>query len=133
MKVIIDSNVWISFLLGFQKELMHDVLLNEHIDIYVCPQLIHEIQDVASRPKIQNRINEADVERLFRLIRVYCVSAEIKQRAVTYIRDEKDIYLLSLSKTIKADYIITGDRDLVVLEEYNDAKIVTPAQFKMIQ
>ena len=25
MRVIIDCNVWISFLLGFQKELIHDV------------------------------------------------------------------------------------------------------------
>ena len=31
MKVIIDCNVWVSFLLGFQKELMYNVLRNEHI------------------------------------------------------------------------------------------------------
>ena len=64
MKVIIDCNVWVSFLLGFQKELMYDVLRNEHIDVYVCPQLIHEIRDVANRPKIRSRIKDEDRLRL---------------------------------------------------------------------
>ena len=132
MKVIIDSNVWISFLLGFQKELMHDVLMNEHIEVYVCSQLMHEIQDVVTRPKIQNRVNEADTEMLFRIIKMYCANTEIKQCATTHVRDEKDVYLLSLSQTIKADYIITGDNDLVVIEEYKGTKIVTPAQFRSI-
>ena len=132
MKVIIDSNVWISFLLGFQKELMHDVLVDERIDVYVCAQLMREIQDVATRPKIQSRINETDVEQLLRLIKVYCMSADVKQHAMAHVRDENDKYLLSLAQTINADYIVTGDNDLIVLEKYNNTQIVTPAQFKSI-
>ena len=81
---------------------------------------------------IQSRINETDVEQLFRLIKVYCKTAEIQQHAITHIRDIKDVYLLSLSQTIKADYIITGDNDLIVLEKYKNTQIVTPAQFKSV-
>jgi hypothetical protein len=111
---------------------MHDVLTNEHIDVYVCPQLIREIRDVASRPKIRSRIGEEDLEQLFRLIKAYCINTTIIQQAVVSIRDNKDLYLLSLAQTIDANYIVSGDSDLLVLQEHQDVRIVSPAQFKMI-
>ncbi|MBR1878422.1 MAG: putative toxin-antitoxin system toxin component, PIN family [Paludibacteraceae bacterium] len=132
MKIIIDSNVWVSFLLGFQKSLIHDVLSNEHIDVFVCPQLLHEIQDVASRPKILSRIKEFDIEQLLRLIKVYCINTKISNRVNVAIRDTKDLYLLSLAETVKADYIVSGDKDLLVLQEYKQTRILSPAQFKLI-
>ena len=132
MKVIIDCNVWISFLLGFQKELMQDVLTNEHIDVYVCPQLIREIREVAGRPKIQDRIGEGDLEQLFRLIKAYCINTTIFQQAEVSIRDSKDLYLISLAQTIDANYIVSGDKDLIVLQKHNNVRIVSPSQFKMI-
>ena len=132
MKVIIDCNVWISFLLGFQKELMYDVLRNEHIDVYVCPQLIHEIRDVANRPKIRSRIGDEDINQLFLLIKTYCINKTILQQAVVSVRDPKDLYLLSLCETVDANYMISGDNDLLDLQTYKEARIVSPAQFKMI-
>ena len=132
MKVIIDCNVWISFLLGFQKEMMFDVLTNEHIEVFVCPQLMREIRDVANRPKIRSRIGEKDLEQLFALIKAYCVNTNVIQQAVVSIRDSKDLYLLSLSQTVDANYIISGDNDLLVLQSHQNARIVSPAQFKMI-
>ena len=132
MKVIIDCNVWISFLLGFQKELMHDILTNENMQVFVCPELTHEIDDVASRAKISIRISEEDIEQLFRLIRAYCTNAQIEKRSATDIRDTKDLYLLSFAETIDADYIITGDKDLLVLNNNQGTKILSPSQFKLI-
>ena len=132
MRVIIDCNVWISFLLGFQKELMHDVLTNEHMDVYVCPQLMREIRDVASRPKIKSRLGDEDLEQLFRLIRAYCINTNISQTADVYIRDSKDLYLLSLAESIEADYIISGDKDLTDLEKHRNTNILSPSQFRLI-
>lgn len=45
------------------------------------------------------------------------------------LRDKKDLYLLSLADTIKANYIVTGDKDLLVLEKHNHTKIVTITEF----
>jgi len=132
MKVIIDSNVWVSFLLGFQKDFMYNVLTNKHIDVYVCPSLVHEIRDVATRPKIRTRIGDQDMEMLARLIKTYCINTPIVQQAIVSIRDPKDLYLLSLSETIDANYIISGDNDLLALQTYKNTRIVSPAQFKMI-
>jgi len=132
MKVIIDCNVWISFLLGFQKGLMHDILTNESIKVFVCPELMHEIDDVASRAKISNRVSEEDIEQLFRLIRAYCTNVQIEKHSATDIRDAKDLYLLSFAETIDANYIVTGDKDLLVLNNNQGTRILSPAQFKLL-
>lgn len=129
MNLIIDCNVWISFLLGFQKELFSLILQDSNIDIYVCSELIKEIHEVSERPKIQKYCKHGDVDRLFRIIKLYCKFTDIQYIAVSDIRDPKDLYLLSLSETVHADYIITGDADLTSLEEHKGTKILTPAEF----
>ena len=45
-------------------------------------------------------------------------------------RDPKDDFLLALSKESKANYLITGDKDLLYIEVYGRTKIVTVRQFK---
>lgn len=45
-------------------------------------------------------------------------------------RDPKDDYLLALAKAAKADLLITGDEDLLVLKKYGKARILKPAAFK---
>ena len=48
-KVIIDTDIWISFLIGHQTALMRRMLTDLRFDVYVCARLVEEIRDVASR------------------------------------------------------------------------------------
>ncbi len=45
-------------------------------------------------------------------------------------RDQKDNFILELAETCKAKYIITGDKDLLVLKEWKECKIITLREFK---
>lgn len=54
MKVIIDTNLWISFLLGHQTQLVRRILIDMRFDVCVCERLIDEICDVAGRDKIHS-------------------------------------------------------------------------------
>ncbi len=47
MKVIIDTNLWISFLIGHQTQLVRRMLTDLRFDVCVCSRLIEEIRDVA--------------------------------------------------------------------------------------
>jgi len=47
----------------------------------------------------------------------------------TAIRDANDMYLLSLAETVQADFILTGDKDLLTLQSYRQTKIVTYSMF----
>ena len=64
MKVIIDTNLWISFLIGHQTQLVRRMLTDLRFDVYVCSQLIEEIRDVASRDKIRKYVSDADLTDL---------------------------------------------------------------------
>lgn len=130
MIIILDSNIWVSFLLGFQREFVRRVLTDPDIAVYVCPQLLNEIKDVASRPKIQNRIQPTDLEDMLNLIAIFCHNALIHHDAVSEVRDAKDLYLLSLAETIGAEYLVSGDNDLADLQEHGTTHIVTIAEFK---
>jgi len=44
-------------------------------------------------------------------------------------RDPKDNFLLSLSLDGRADFLLTGDKDLLVLEKFAETKIVTMSEF----
>jgi len=49
--------------------------------------------------------------------------------AVKICRDEKDNFLLNLSIDSKADYLISGDNDLLVLKQIEKTKIITFTDF----
>lgn len=70
MKVIIDCNIWISFLLGRQTFLMRKILTNPMLDIFVCHELLTEIKDVACREKIRKYIDISDIDTRVRVKKV---------------------------------------------------------------
>lgn len=64
MKVIIDTNLWISFLIGHQTSLVRQMLTDLRFDVFVCSKLIDEIRNVASRDKIRKYHDSTDLDDL---------------------------------------------------------------------
>lgn len=124
MRIIIDTNLWISFTIGKRLSALEILLKNKRIEIYVCKELINEYKDVVLRPKLKKYIQPNDVSATLELISLYCYCIDIKEQAISPIRDSKDLYLLSLADTIKANYIVSGDNDLLVLKVHNHTKIL---------
>lgn len=48
----------------------------------------------------------------------------------TICRDEKDNYLLDLIDISKADFLVSGDKDLITLNPFKTAQILTPSEFE---
>jgi putative PIN family toxin of toxin-antitoxin system len=133
MRVIIDTNLWISFLLGHQVDFIHRLLTDQRFEVYVCKRLIEEIRDVAGRDKIRKYLRPSDFDDLLEIIHVFCHLANIETSvALTAVRDPKDLYLLALADTIGANYLVSGDADLTDLGKYNKTKIIKLADFKQI-
>lgn len=53
---------------------------------------------------------------------------EVKSE-VLVCRDPKDNFLLSFAKDGRADYLVTGDKDLLVVSRFGDTKIVAIKEF----
>lgn len=133
MKVIIDTNLWISFLIGHQTQVVRRMLTDLRFDVYVCERLIEEIRDVASRDKIRKRVTPADVEDLLSIIHAFCQFVTIQTEvSLSALRDPKDLFLLALAETIDADYIVSGDADLTDIGQYQLTKIIKLADFKVM-
>ena len=132
MNIIIDTNLWISFMIGKKLSIMRFLFTNSEIKIYVCDELLNEFSNVSSKLKIQKYITDEDIKETYKLIDNYCHFVSINKKAISSIRDKSDLYLLSFADTITADFILTGDKDLLVLQIHNQTKIVTYKEFTAI-
>ena len=132
MKVIFDCNIWVSFLIGHHLPTVRKMLTSPTIEVYCCPQLMAEVVDVVSRDKIRRYTTNAEVEDLLRIIRAYCLNVELSHEAKSAVRDPKDLYLLSLAEAIGADYLISGDADLLVLGQHGVTKLVKLSEFRSL-
>ena len=132
MKVIIDTNLWISFVIGKKLSVMRSLFTNPEIRIYVCRELLDEFADVSSRLKLRKYITNNDLEETYRLMDQYCSFVSIRKQAISSVRDKKDLYLLSLAESVSADFILTGDKGLLSLQSHNQTKILTYKEFAQI-
>ena len=132
MKIILDCNIWISFLIGHQISFVRQLLNDARFQVYACERLLEEIQDVCSREKIKKYIRTDDVADLLNIIYDYCQFAIIGENTLSPIRDPKDLYLLTLAETIDAIYIVSGDKDLLDLKQHKQTRIIKLADFRQM-
>ena len=108
MNVILDTNIWVSFLFGKQLHTVADLFSNKNIHVYVSRELIAELACVLARPKIRQHISDQSIEAMWSLMREQCLPIEDYPSEDAMVRDAKDAYLLDMTKAIPADYIVTG-------------------------
>jgi uncharacterized protein len=128
IKVIIDTNLWISFLIGKQLVSLKPLLVEQTIQPILSEQLLQEIVLVTQRPKLEKYFPQSKVNELIDLLKIIGLSININSK-VTLCRDAKDNYLLALAKDSQANFLITGDKDLLVLKQFESTKIVTYQEF----
>ena len=123
-RIIIDTNLWISFLLTNDYSSLDIILSNSKLVLIFSDELLKEFIEVANRPKFKKYFSSQDLQDLFLQIKnhgVFIVSLSI----TNICRDPKDNFLLSLSKDGKASHLITGDKDLLDLKRYGKTKILS--------
>ncbi|NJL91113.1 MAG: putative toxin-antitoxin system toxin component, PIN family [Coleofasciculaceae cyanobacterium SM2_1_6] len=128
IKVIIDTNLWVSFLIGKELANLKELIVNQSIEVVLCDQIIEEITLVTQRPKLQKYFPAERVQELLELLSIIGLSVEIISE-VSICRDAKDNYLLALAKDSQADFLITGDGDLLSLGSFEDTEILTYKEF----
>jgi len=129
MKVVIDTNIWISYLLGGLLQRIDEKILSKEIKAVVSDESLKELSEVLSRPRFKNIFTAERIKELFSLLDSYAIVVSPSQK-VSACRDEKDNFLLEVALEGKADYLITGDEDLLVLNEFHNTKIVRPKDFE---
>jgi len=121
-KIIVDTNIWISFLIGKSLKSLQDHIDSQTVLIVTCNEQIQELTAVFKRPKIRKYFTPKQIGEFFELLDESSVNVVIKTKT-DLCRDLKDNYLLSLAIDSHADFLITGDNDLLVLNSIETTRI----------
>ena len=127
-KIILDTNLWISFLISKKFSDIDSLIDNKKITLVFSEELITEFIDVVNRPKFDKYFSKKDIARILDLFDQYGQLTKVKSD-INICRDKKDNFLLNLSIDSKADYLITGDNDLLILEKIKHTKIINFTDF----
>lgn len=101
------------------------------IEIIVTDRLLEEIQEVATRKRFDKYFQNDDVEGFFKYLQSISTHKQIISK-VNICRDEKDNYLLALAQDCKADYVVTGDKDLLTLGTFGKTQIIRFNEFNEV-
>jgi putative PIN family toxin of toxin-antitoxin system len=127
-KVIIDTYLWISFLISGEHQKMDFLFSSGKIRLLFSERLFAEFIGVTGREKFRKYFSKSDIDELAMMMKK--VAKIVRTTTVlTQCRDPKDDFLLELAVDGKADYLITGDNDLLELKTINKTKIVTIGYF----
>jgi len=127
-KVIIDTNLWISFLISKNYKQLDQIIFEGKCTLVFSDELMEEFLTVSKRPKFRRFFTQEDTENLIETIQEFADFFEVVSN-VKVCRDIKDNFLLSLSKDSKANFLLTGDNDLLELKSFESTKIVTISDF----
>ena len=130
-RVVIDTNIWISFLIGKHLAGLHRHIDSGLVEVVTCEAQLRELADVLNRPRIRKYISEVQAETFLDLLCEIALMVEPVQ-GPTICRDPKDDYLLYMAIAAQADYLVSGDNDLLTLDYIVDTKIITYTDFDMM-
>ena len=124
MRILFDTNLWISFMIGRRLASLGEVLYRHDVKVYVSEQELDEIRNVIERPKFDKLISQETRYYFFEMVYDVCLFTDITVNAISPIRDPKDLYLLSMAESVPVDYIVSGDSDLTDLGQHNGIPII---------
>lgn len=127
-KIILDTNLWISFLISKKLSEIDKRIEAKEIVLIFSKELLEEFIDVVSRPKFKKYFLKKDIEKMLEYFDQYGKLIKVLSD-IEICRDKKDNFLLNLAKDSEADYLITGDKDLLILEKFENTKILTFSEF----
>ena len=128
LKIIIDTNLWISFVISKKLNLLDPLLLTGKARLLFSTELIDEIERTISKPKLKHFFGIKGIDEMLIAFDPFIDLIEVDSM-VTICRDPKDNFLLALAKDGKADILLTGDKDLLQIKKFGKTKIKSITSF----
>jgi putative PIN family toxin of toxin-antitoxin system len=132
MKVVLDTNLWLSAWLwqGLPQTLIE---LARERKILSCTSLeiLQELEKILGYPKLQKKLSSISFTKEEIMIGTKEISIiySILPLEVPELRDPNDVIVLATAIASQADIIVSGDKDLLILGQYQDIPILTAKDF----
>ncbi|MEA3408273.1 MAG: putative toxin-antitoxin system toxin component, PIN family [Chloroflexota bacterium] len=135
LRAVLDTNVLISGLIGTTgapRQIM-DAWLDGRYTLVTSLYLVEELAHVLSYPRIADRlVREMEAEAILAALLSQADVTPGRLRLPGVTRDPKDDAVAACAVEGDADYVVSGDRDLLVLEAFKGVAYVTPRCFMEI-
>jgi uncharacterized protein len=130
VKAVLDTNVLLSGF--FWKGAPHTCILAAEsglFELIYCDEILSEMERVVNKkfPRTKPRFNELQ-NLLFAFGRKVRISGKLK----AVLSDPNDDMVVECAVLGEAEVIVSGDRHLLCMAEYQGIKIVTPASFLQV-
>ena len=126
MTIILDTNVLISSIMyGGRVSRVHNFCFANG-RVFISKFILGELEE---KLLLKFNIENSKVGYILSEIASTCIVAVPKGLVPEICRDVDDNNILHLEKTIHADFIITGDKDLLDLKFFKKTEIISPADF----
>lgn len=135
MRVLLDANLLVSYLLHPDRasavsSVVRAAILGRFCLLVPEGLLLEMCVRVEEKTYLAQRIRREDLEELVAILRETAeMLPAIGEPIPSVVRDPKDDYLAAHAVLGRADYLVTGDRDLLALDPIESARVVTPAEF----
>ena len=132
IRVVLDANVLVSAALARDSAApsvrAFDALLDGRIEVVGCPALLGEVAAVLGRERLRRYLSIEEARRFVGdLAGVMTLAADPTPPHPAVCRDPGDDYLVALARAALVDALVTGDRDLLELEDIGVAAITPRA------
>ncbi len=131
MKAVFDTNVLIA---AFLTEGVCSGLLTrarKHaFNLVLCNDIIREFKGVLTK---KFKLSPTDISEITAIVEEATVEIIHKPDPIKSIcRDPSDDFIIACAVAAKANYIVTGDEDLLILKRYKDVIIINPRNFEAL-
>ncbi len=131
MRVLFDTNVLIAAFIseGVCAKLLRRARRRE-FSLVSSPMILHEFQDVLIRKFSATR--RESHEALQVIMEAVEAVTQSEQTVTGVCRDPEDDRILGCALAGEADYLVTGDEDLLVMKQFKAIRIITPRDFELL-
>jgi putative PIN family toxin of toxin-antitoxin system len=136
LKVVLDTNVIISGTI-MDRGVTFQILKGwERGDFFIIisEPILREVEKVLHYPRIKEKrhLTELDIEAVLNTLRTYSINTPAKIKIDAILEDPQDDKFIAAAIEGEADYIVSGDRHLKDLKDYQGIPIVSPSEFLQI-
>ncbi len=127
MRVVLDTNILLSALItrGTPPDQLYEEWRHGRFDLASAERQLEELNRVSRRPFFLARLKPSEVGRMINDIRRLAVMCD-PLPSVSISPDPDDDFLLAVAQVAEADYLVTGDKnDLLVLKSHGCTRITT--------
>ena len=126
MRVLLDSNVWLAILTtdGQCRRMWRQA--RDVSQIYASPDILGEIEE---KLRLKFGFHPRHAHLLAAFVRRQTKPVTVTGAPPKICRDADDDFILAAAVKAGCDYLVTGDKDLLVLRKVSGLNIVTPREF----